>query len=135
MTALGDAFHTLVRDALAPRRRVLTASRAALARERAALTALRADVERRQRRLADLAASLKALNEPFHGDMTIEHAWRHHPGAPAVFARYHLPACDHCSVRFDETVEEAALAYGLDLATLLAELNGLSPRYAPRPHP
>ncbi len=59
--------------------------------------------------------------------MTIDQAWRRHPGAPAVFARFHLPACDGCAVRFDESVEEAAAAYGLDLRALLAALDALLP--------
>ena len=63
--------------------------------------------------------------EPFHGAMTIEEAWRHHPNSPTVFAQHHLPACDGCAVRFDETLEEATTAYGLDLETFLADLNAL----------
>jgi len=57
--------------------------------------------------------------------MTIEAAWSHHPGAPGVFARYHLPACDGCAVRHDETLSEAAEAYGIDMQLWLSELNKL----------
>jgi hybrid cluster-associated redox disulfide protein len=57
--------------------------------------------------------------------MTMDHAWKHHPAAPAIFARHHLPGCDSCAVRFDETLEEAASAYDLDLDLLLEELNSL----------
>lgn len=62
---------------------------------------------------------------PFHADMTIDQAWSHHSGAPALFAQHHLPACDSCAVRFDETLEEAASAYGIELDRFLEELNSL----------
>jgi hypothetical protein len=61
----------------------------------------------------------------FIGQMTIETAWRAHPGAPAVFAKHHLPACDGCAVRHEETLAEAASAYGIDLQQWLGELNNL----------
>jgi len=57
--------------------------------------------------------------------MTIDQAWHNHPGAPAVFARHHLPACDGCAVRFDETLAEATQAYGIDLDAFLQQLNAL----------
>ena len=77
-----------------------------------------------------LEERLKALDPllervPFRPDMTIDQAWNHHPDAPDVFARHHLPACNSCAVRFDETLEEAADAYGLKIETLLKELNTL----------
>jgi hypothetical protein len=58
--------------------------------------------------------------------MTIDTAWHHHPEAPAVFARHHLPACDGCAVRFDESLSEATAAYGIDLGSFLSQLNSLS---------
>ena len=61
----------------------------------------------------------------FHGGMTIDEAWNHHPDAPSVFGNHHLPACHGCAVRFDETLEEATGAYGLTLETFLADLNAL----------
>ncbi len=61
----------------------------------------------------------------FTGDMTIDAAWNAHTGAPSVFARYHLPGCDGCAVRFDERLSEAAEAYGIDIVQFLADLNGL----------
>ncbi len=61
----------------------------------------------------------------FTGAMTIEQAWHAHPEAPTVFARYHLPACDGCAVRFDERVEEAAAAYGIDLDDFIRDLNAI----------
>ena len=62
---------------------------------------------------------------PFTGEMTIEEAWTAHPGAPSVFAQYHLPGCDGCAVRFEERIEEAAEAYGIELAQFLSDLNRL----------
>jgi hypothetical protein len=55
--------------------------------------------------------------------MTIDQAWHATADAPAVFALHHLPACDGCSVRFDETIGEAAAAYGIDLDAFLTQLN------------
>jgi hybrid cluster-associated redox disulfide protein len=60
--------------------------------------------------------------------MRIEAAWHHHPSAPSVFARHHLPACDGCAVRFDETLAEACAAYGLDIDAFVKELNALLPK-------
>ena len=57
--------------------------------------------------------------------MTIDVAWNAHKDAPAVFARYHLPGCDGCSVRFDERLSEAAEAYGIDIDQFLNDLNRL----------
>lgn len=72
-----------------------------------------------------LSADLELSQRPFEAQMTMDQAWRRHAGAAAVFARYHLPACDGCAVRFDETVEEAAAAYELNLEGLLSDLNAL----------
>ena len=67
--------------------------------------------------------------------MTVDAAWSRHPRAREAFARRSLPACDRCAVRFDETLEEAASAYGFDLVQLLDELNALldAPRRTPQP--
>ena len=61
----------------------------------------------------------------FTGDMTIDAVWNAHPGAPSVFAQYHLPGCDGCAVRFDERLSEASEAYGIDIVQFLADLNAL----------
>ena len=60
---------------------------------------------------------------PFHAAMTIDQAWVHHPGAPLVFERFNLPSCRDCAVRFEETIEEAVGAYGVDLGEFLSALN------------
>ena len=118
-----------------PLRRLLRARVAALlqpraqdyARAEAALAAGRRDAAALQGRLAGLEAGLAALERrrPFDPEMTVEQAWQRHPGVRAVFARHHLPACDGCAVRFDETLAEAALAYDLALPLLLRDLNDL----------
>ena len=77
------------------------------------------------RQLEASQADLRLALLPFSAEMTIDQAWRKHPGTRDVFARYHLPACDGCAVRFDETIAEAAVAYELDLSALLEELNAL----------
>jgi len=61
----------------------------------------------------------------FNGEMTIDEAWTAHPRAPEVFARYNLPTCDGCSVRFEETLAEASEAYGINLDRFLSDLNAL----------
>ncbi len=56
---------------------------------------------------------------------TIDKVWHCHPRAKEVFARYHLHSCNNCSVRFDETVEEAALVYDFSAEELLFAINTL----------
>jgi len=78
-----------------------------------------------QQQLELLQQRLNGLEKPMQvfGTDVIEQAWNSHPQAPAVFARYHLNACDQCAVRFDETVHEAALAYGFSEEAMLVEIN------------
>jgi hypothetical protein len=81
-------------------------------------------------RLARLGARVQAVQVrlgklPFHSGMTIEEALARHPGAAGTFSLRHLPACHLCAVRFDETVAEAADAYGIPLEEWLQELNSL----------
>ena len=54
---------------------------------------------------------------------TIEEAYHSSDQAKAVFRSYQLHACDHCSVRFDETLEEAAQAYQINLEIWQIQLN------------
>ncbi|MCB9779480.1 MAG: hypothetical protein H6742_13020 [Alphaproteobacteria bacterium] len=114
-----------VRALLAPRAADLGAARSARDRARADLRQLGQQLAATARVLDTAGDDLTLLGRPFSADMTIDQAWRRHPGVAAVFARHHLPACDGCSVRFDETVEEACAAYGLDLPGLLSELSAL----------
>lgn len=72
-----------------------------------------------------LARSVETRTGPFVPDMTVDHAWRRHPGVRAVFTARHLPACDQCAVRHDETLQEVAAAYGFGLDALLRDLNSL----------
>jgi len=79
-----------------------------------------------------LQADLAVLTRPqFSADMTLDQVWRRHPGVRALFAARHLPACDGCALRHDETLAEAADAYDLDLSVLLVELNALIPAQPP----
>lgn len=64
---------------------------------------------------------------PFVAIMTIDRAWGNHPDVPRVFREFGLPSCSNCTVRFEETLGEAAAAYGVPLDDLLAALNGLTP--------
>ena len=75
-------------------------------------------LERLQKRLAGLDRSMLVF-----GTDVIEDVWNSHPKAPSVFARYHLKACHQCAVRFDETIHEAALAYGFSEEAMLTEIN------------
>lgn len=120
----------VVREALEPRRALLPPARAELDALRAGVDALGLAVGEASREVQGVRDDLALFGLPYSAEMTVDQAWRRHPGAPAVFARHHLPACDGCAVRFDETLEEAAMAYGLDLPRLLAELAALLPRSA-----
>lgn len=80
---------------------------------------------------ADLEAALRAVEDrieaarPFRAETTVHRAWARHPGAPGVFARYHLLACPECPVGADETLAELALGYRVPLDALLDQLNAL----------
>lgn len=120
-----------VRAALAPRSAWLAemdAERASLGERGAALTGRLGALSREARALSE---EIRLFREPFHAEMTVNQAWLRHPAARTVFARHHLPACDRCAVRFEETVAEAAAAYGLDGEALIRELNALIPEGSP----
>lgn len=124
-----DPLRSLVRSAVVTAMQDhLRAHSALLERVRAVrggLTAAHDRLARLQARLDALEQSRRLATLPWSGTMTVDQAWRRHPGAPGVFAAHHLPACDGCSVRFDEKIEEACLAYSIDLEALLAELSAL----------
>jgi len=56
-------------------------------------------------------------------DMTLEEILQYGPTVRGVLRRLGFPDCTNCSVRFDETLEEAVLNYGLDLEKVLMVLN------------
>ena len=87
------------------------------------------DLSRRIARLGDRAHALQLRMDgvPFQSRMTIQEALARHAGASQVFRDRHLPGCHLCAVRFDETLGEAAEAYGIPLEEWLAELNALLP--------
>lgn len=55
-------------------------------------------------------------------DMTIAYIIQINPKAAAVFAANGM-GCAGCSVAKGETLEEAAMAHGIELSELLSELN------------
>ena len=119
------AITSAVRRALEDHLRAQAPLTEALSAARREADAATLRLDRLEARLATVAEARNLAALPWSGSLTVDQAWRRHPGAPAVFAARHLPACDGCSVRFDETVEEACLAYGIDLASLLDELKAL----------
>ena len=56
-------------------------------------------------------------------DMTLAEILQHGPTVLRVLRRLGFPDCSNCSVRFDETLEEAVLNYGLYLEKVLMTLN------------
>ena len=46
-------------------------------------------------------------------------------GVECALRRLGFPDCTKCSVRFDETLEEAVMNYGLDLEKVLMVLNAI----------
>ncbi|HET7436161.1 MAG TPA: disulfide oxidoreductase [Thermoanaerobaculia bacterium] len=61
----------------------------------------------------------------FVSEMTVERALALHPKARWVFAAYHLMSCSSCGRARDETLQELAGNYRLELDALLADLNSL----------
>lgn len=53
----------------------------------------------------------------------IVHAWESSAMAPDIFSDFHLPNCNQCAVRYDESLEEAAHAYQIPLNIWLISLN------------
>ncbi|MEW6724306.1 MAG: DUF1858 domain-containing protein [Bacillota bacterium] len=56
------------------------------------------------------------------GQMTIQEVLQLNRNTAAVFLRYGMH-CIGCHIGFNEKVEEAAAAHGVDLEKLLADLN------------
>ena len=55
--------------------------------------------------------------------MTLEEILQYGPTVRRVLRRLGFPDCTVCSVRFDETLEESVLNYGLELENVLMTLN------------
>ncbi len=122
---LHSLLNARVRALLQPREEAVAQHQAQASALRGELRALEDRVRVARRQAEALAGELELFSAPFHAEMTVHQAWLRHPRAREVFARYHLPACDRCAVRFEETVGEAAAAYRLDLPALLEALNSL----------
>ena len=67
----------------------------------------------------------------FEPQMTVDQALALHPKARWVFAAYQLSGCNGCSLSAEETLEQVAEGYRLQLDALLCDLNSL---FAQRPH-
>lgn len=71
-------------------------------------------------------AGLETAGEPaFARSLTIAEVLALHPEASEVLARHHLPGCRHCAVSDSEPLEDGLLNHGVDVETVLAELNRL----------
>ncbi|MDP6933026.1 MAG: hypothetical protein QGG40_08910 [Myxococcota bacterium] len=108
---------------LGPRRHLLSGARANVDSLSADITSLEHSTEATRARID--ALSIRRQNRQFRAEETIDAIWRRHPGVGELFEEHGLPSCNHCAVRFDETLREAAEAYQVDLDRLLRKLNGL----------
>ena len=61
----------------------------------------------------------------FRPEMTVGDALALHAAARWVFAAYHIGGCSNCAMSDEETLEQVAVAYDLDLDKLLRDLNSL----------
>jgi hybrid cluster-associated redox disulfide protein len=50
-----------------------------------------------------------------------------------VFAQFHLGGCSSCAINEDQTIEQAAMSYGVDLKRLMAALTALENGQDPPP--
>ena len=57
--------------------------------------------------------------------MTVADALQLHPKARWVFAAWHLGGCTGCDHAHEETLEQIAVEYKLDVAKLLEDLNSV----------
>ena len=80
----------------------------------AKLTDLRLDLRRQ---------SGEAIFEP---KMTIAEAMQVHPKVADVLASFHLGGCSQCAISDVDTIEGACQSYGIDQASLMSALNGLT---------
>lgn len=77
--------------------------------------------------MTDIAANDHAPDRArqFVPHMTVGQALALHAAAQWVFAAYHIGGCSHCAMSDEETLEQVAVAYDLDLEKLLRDLNSL----------
>ena len=61
----------------------------------------------------------------FSAAMRVDEALAQHPAARWVFAAYHIGGCSGCASAETETLAEVAVAYGIPLEKLVADLNAL----------
>ena len=71
----------------------------------------------------NLPLSFEAVPTYLDRNTTIDQAYHSSDDAKEIFQSYQLHACDHCSVRFDETLEEASQAYRIPLEIWQIQLN------------
>lgn len=55
------------------------------------------------------------------------------PRTREVLAQFHLGGCSSCAINEEQTFEQAAMSYGLDLDQLMASLAALSNGQEPLP--
>ena len=84
---------------------------------------LQNEIQLWKQNLAELQA--KRTNLYFTPHMTIEQAIQLHPQAYSVLQNFGFPKCKKCSVRFEESLQEASDAYDVNLFKLLSSLNQL----------
>ena len=64
----------------------------------------------------------------FAAQTVVAEALALHPKVRWVFAAYQLGGCNGCQRSAGETLEEVAHGYGIELESLLADLNSLLPQ-------
>ena len=74
---------------------------------------------------AIVALESKRILRSFTSNMTIEQTLLLHPASYIVLQKFGFPNCKNCSVRFDETLQEASEAYDINLNQMLSSLNQL----------
>lgn len=62
----------------------------------------------------------------FVPEMTVREALLAHPQAEQVLAAFHLGGCSHCAVEPDERLVDACQQHGVDVQTLVGNLNLLT---------
>lgn len=70
------------------------------------------------------------MGERFRAEMTVDAALSLDSRVKWVFAAYHIAGCDGCDRAPDETLEELARGYGIELSRLLSDLNSLNAEVA-----